>query len=63
MYHIGEVLAKAFTWNYYLFLVLFWVLFVPVVFLYGAISTTLEMLRDNKLDRKSYERYRKEFWK
>lgn len=63
MYHIVEVLAKAFTWNYYLFLVLFWVLFVPVVFFYGAIHTVLELFIDNKLDIESYERYRKEFWK
>ena len=51
---------RVFTWNYYLFLVLFWVVFIPVVFFVGAVKAVIECIEDNPRDRKSFEQYRKE---
>lgn len=62
IYRFMSLLLKVLTVNYYLFLVLFWVVFMPVVFFYGAITAVLECIKDNKLDRESYLKYRKEFW-
>lgn len=51
---------SVFTLNYYLLLVLFWVVFIPVVFFWGAIKAVIECIEDNPRDRKSFEEYRKE---
>ena len=55
-----EKLLKVFTLNYYLFLVLFWVVFIPVVFFVGAVRAVIEGIEDNPRDRKSFEEYRRE---
>ena len=56
-----DKIFRVFTWNYYLFLVLFWVVLIPVVFFWGAIKAVIECIEDNPRDRKSFEEYRKEF--
>lgn len=59
-----DKLFRVFTLNYLflvLFWVLFWVVFITVAFFWGAVKAVIDGIKDNPMDRKSFEEYKKEF--